>query len=87
MFGDDAPILPDDDAIGIGVDLDRTANGAGVHRVFVVGEADQARLRHRSRQRVESVEVSAIGNERGRSSSKASQTVLSARSGWACALA
>jgi hypothetical protein len=65
MFGDDAPILPDDDTIGIGVDLDQMANGAGAHRVFVVVEADQARLRHRSRQRVESVEASAIGNEPG----------------------
>ena len=63
MFGDDAPILADDDAIGVGMDLDRPADGAGVHRVFVVVEAHQAGLRHRGRQRVESVEATAIGDE------------------------
>lgn len=80
VFCDNPAILPDNDAIGIGVDLDRAADGAGVHRVFIVVEADQARLRHRSWQRIESVEAPTIGNKPGRSSSKTSQTVLSARS-------
>jgi hypothetical protein len=31
MFGDDATILANDDAIGIRVDLHRPADGAGVH--------------------------------------------------------
>jgi hypothetical protein len=36
MFGHDAPVLADHDAIGVGVDFDRTPNCAGAHRVFVV---------------------------------------------------
>ena len=36
MLADVAAILPDDDAFGIGVDLDRAADRAGVDRVFVV---------------------------------------------------
>ena len=63
MFRDRAPVLADDDAIGIGMDLDRPANGAGVHRVFVVVEANQAGLRHRGRQRVEAIEPAAIRDE------------------------
>jgi hypothetical protein len=39
QFRDNPTILPDDDAIGIGLDFDRTADGAGVHRLFVVIEA------------------------------------------------
>jgi hypothetical protein len=35
MFGDDAPLLPDDDAVGIGVEIDGSADGAGVDRIFV----------------------------------------------------
>src|SRR5271165_461964 len=34
MFRDDASILADHDAIGVGVDFDRAANRAGAHRVF-----------------------------------------------------
>jgi hypothetical protein len=45
MVGDDTPILTDDDAIGIGVDVDRTADGAGIDRIFVVVEAHEAGLR------------------------------------------
>jgi len=65
MLGDDAAILPEDDAFGVGVDLDRTANRAGAHRVFVVVEPHQARLRHGGWLRVESIEATAIGNELG----------------------
>src|SRR5580693_8828226 len=63
MFRDDATILANDDAIGIGVDVDRPADGAGVHRVFVVVEAHQAGLRHRGRQRMETIEAAAIRDE------------------------
>src|SRR5258707_15609703 len=63
MLRDRAPILTDDDPIGVRMDLDRPADGAGVHRVFVVVETDQAGLRHRRRQRVEPVELATIGNE------------------------
>src|ERR1700722_15743155 len=65
MLGDDAPILSNDDAFGIGVDLDRPANRAGVDGVSVVVEPHEAGLRHRSRQRVESIEATAMGNELG----------------------
>jgi hypothetical protein len=44
MVGDDTPILTDDEAIGIGVDVDRTADGAGIDRIFVVVEAHEAGL-------------------------------------------
>ena len=63
MLGNDATILTNDDAIGIGMDVDRPADGAGVHRVFVVVEAHQAGLRHRGRQRVETIEAATIGDE------------------------
>jgi len=44
MLADDPSVLADDDAIGVGVNLDWPANGARRHRVFVVVEADQAGL-------------------------------------------
>ena len=86
MLGDDPPVLADDDPIGVGVDVDRAADGAGAHRVPVVVEADEAGLRHRGRQRVEAVEAAAIGISFGRSSSKTSQIVRSGCSGWAMRL-
>ena len=46
MLRHDAPVLADHDAIGVGVDFDRTADRARAHRVFVVVEPDQAGLRH-----------------------------------------
>jgi hypothetical protein len=49
MFRDDATILANDNAIAIGMDVDRPPDGAGVHRVLVVVEAHQAGLRHRRR--------------------------------------
>ena len=44
MLADDFAVLLEYDAVGIGVDIDWTANGLGHHRVFVVVEADQTRL-------------------------------------------
>jgi hypothetical protein len=46
MLGDDPPVLADDDAVGVGVDVDRTADGAGADRVSVVVEPDEAGLRY-----------------------------------------
>jgi hypothetical protein len=63
MFRDRAPVLTNDDAIGVRVDLHRPANSAGVHRVFVVVEAHQAGLRHRRRQRVEAIEPTTIRDQ------------------------
>ena len=62
MLADNTAILAQDDALGIGVDLDRTANRARVHRVFVVVEPNQARLRYRGLLGMEPVEATAIGN-------------------------
>src|SRR5208282_701833 len=63
VLRDNPPVLANDDAVGVGVDVDRAPDGAGVDRISVVVEAHEAGLRHRGRQRVESVEASAIGNE------------------------
>ncbi len=63
MLGDNPPVLANDDAIGVGVDVDRTADSAGADRITVVVEPHQAGLRHRGRQRVESIKAAAIGNE------------------------
>jgi hypothetical protein len=49
VLGDDAPVLADDDAIRIGLDLDRMADGACADRVAVVVEADETGLGHRRR--------------------------------------
>ncbi len=63
MLGNDAPVLADHNAVGIGMNLDRTSDCAGRHRVFVVVEAHQAGLRDRCRHRMESIEPAGIGNE------------------------
>ena len=49
VISDHRAILLDDDAIGIGVDVDRPANRRRHHRVLVVVEPHQAGLRHRCR--------------------------------------
>src|SRR5204863_2922227 len=41
MLGNDAAVLADHNAIGVGMDLDRTSDRAGCHRVFVVIEAHE----------------------------------------------
>jgi hypothetical protein len=58
-------VLADDDAFGIGVDLDRPADGARQDGIFVVVEAHRASLRHRSRNAMEAVEAPGIGDEAG----------------------
>jgi hypothetical protein len=60
MVSDDTPILADDDAIGIGLDVDRTADGAGVDRIPIVIEAHQAGLRDRGLHFMETVEAAPI---------------------------
>jgi hypothetical protein len=47
MLGNDASVLADHDAVGVGVNLDRSSDCAGRYRVFVVVEAHQAGLRDR----------------------------------------
>ncbi len=49
MFADDLAVLADDDPVSIGMDLDRPAAGGCMHRVFVVIEPHQQRLRYRGR--------------------------------------
>jgi len=44
MLACDDPVLADDDAIGVGLDLDRPADGARRDRVLVVVEANEAGL-------------------------------------------
>src|SRR5258705_5762995 len=63
MLGNDASVLADHDAVGIGMNLDRTPDGAGRDRVFVVVEAHQAGLGYRCRYCMESIEPAGIGNE------------------------
>ena len=63
MLADDPAVLADHDSIRVGMDLNRTPDRAGGHRVLVVVEADQAGLRDRRWHRVESVEPTRIGNE------------------------
>jgi hypothetical protein len=65
MLRNDAPVLTDHDAIGIGLNFDRAPDGAGRDRVLVVVEAYQAGLGDRCRHRVEAVKPTGIGNELG----------------------
>ncbi len=62
MLRNDAPLLAEDDPIGVSVNLDRPANGVRADRVLVIVKANQAGLRDGSRQSVESIEPAAIGN-------------------------
>src|SRR5271169_5207132 len=63
MLGHGPTVLADDDAVGVGVHLHRTADGVGGHRVLVIVEAYQARLRYCSGHRVEAVEPSGIRDQ------------------------
>jgi hypothetical protein len=56
MLADDRAILADHNEIGIGLDLNRSADGARGDRVLVVVEPYQAGLRDRGLRRVEPVE-------------------------------
>ena len=63
MLGNDASVLADHNAVGVGMNLYRPPDSAGRDRVFIVVEPHQAGLRDRCRHRVESVEPAGIGNE------------------------
>src|SRR5690606_33999311 len=63
MLGDDHAVLANDDAIGIGMDLDRAADGGREDRVFVVVEANGAGFGHRGWHRMEPVEGATIVDE------------------------
>src|SRR5215475_13416216 len=65
MLTQNHAVLADDDPVGIGMDLNRPAYGDREHGVFVVVEADRARLRHRGWNAVEAVKASGIRNEAG----------------------
>ena len=65
MFRDHAFVLADDDAVGIGMDLDRTADRSRIHRMLVVVEADQAGLRDRGRQCIKAIEPTAVTDQLG----------------------
>ena len=56
MFRDHHPILPDDDPVGIGMDIYRSPDRRGQHGILVVVEPHRAGLRHGSRHAVEAVE-------------------------------
>lgn len=63
MLGDAAPVLADDDTVGVGVDLDRSANCTGDYGVFVAVEPQETSLRDRGWRRMEPIKAAAIGNE------------------------
>src|SRR5271166_5288002 len=63
MPGDDGSVLPDHETTGIGLNLDRPANGAGGNGVFVGVEPDKAGLRNRCRRRVKAVEAAGNGHK------------------------
>ena len=63
MLANGAAILADENAIGIGMDLHRSAHSTGRHRVLVVIKAHQAGLGDRSRHGMEAVKASGVGNQ------------------------
>lgn len=63
MFCDHHPILPDDDPVGIGMDIDRPAHRSCEDGILVVVEPHGAGLRHGSRHAVEAVEGADIGHQ------------------------
>ena len=63
MLADDPSVLADDDAVGIGMNLDRSPDRARRHRVLVIVEADQTGLGDRDRNGMEPIEPAGIGNK------------------------
>ena len=63
MLGNDLAILADLNAIGIGANLDGTADGTGHDRVFVAVEADQAGFGDRRRRSMEAIEAAGIRHQ------------------------
>src|SRR5512132_4562849 len=87
VLADNSPVLPNDDAIGIGLDLDRPADGTRGHRVLVVVEANEASLRDRSGDGVEAIEPPGNRHQVRPLRREHLQIVCSAISGCLCALA
>ena len=63
MFADDCPVLPDDDLIGIGMHIDRSAHCSCEDGILVGVEAHGAGLGHRGGHTVEVVERVGIGHQ------------------------
>src|SRR5271167_3978430 len=63
MFANDGAILPDDDTIGVSLNLDRASHSLGRDRVFVPVEGDEAGLRDRGHDGVKAVEAAGYGNQ------------------------
>src|SRR5205085_11481307 len=62
VLADDDTVLLDHDTICVGVDIDRAADRRRGHRVLVLVEADETRLRDRGARGVEAVEPPAIAH-------------------------
>nr|WP_143132850.1 hypothetical protein [Brucella cytisi] len=63
MLADLDTILPDDDALGISMDLGRAADRSRQHQIFVVVETHEAGLADRSLYRVEAIELAGITDQ------------------------
>ena len=59
----DLAVLPELDALGIGADFYRPTDGATIHGVAVLVEADEAGLRDRRRHGMEAVERADVGHQ------------------------
>ncbi len=81
MFGDHPPFLAEDDAVGVGVDLDPGVDGARIDREFIVVQAHEEVFDTDAVSPCNPSNRPRSGTSFGRSSSNASQTVLSAISG------
>ena len=63
MFANDGAILPNDDTIGISLNLDRASHSLGRDRILVPVERDEAGLRHRGHDGVKAVEAAGHGDK------------------------
>src|SRR3984893_18464789 len=63
VVGDDRDVLADHDALGVSLDLDRSADSPRSARLLVVVEAHEARLRDRCLDCLDPVQRAAEGNE------------------------
>src|SRR5260370_18971514 len=65
MLADNGPVLADDNALGVNLDLDRPTHRTRGNRILVVVAAHQAGLGHRGLRRAEPVEPTADRHELG----------------------
>ena len=63
MFADNLAILPDDDPVGISMNVNGATNAAGQNRVFVGVKAHEAGLRDRRWHGMEAVKAARTGNQ------------------------